>query len=253
MNIHELSVGDLLVRPWWKAFMHTAETFAYGRCDKLTGVSRAVVRDLREAYGIRNPLYVPNGIDSSRFVSVEHQSSDGLPNVLFVGNLRSEKGIFSGIAALRKVTHPFRLTIVGSGALRGRVEKEITQRVPFKVDFMGFVPNREMPRVYGDADILLMPSYSEGLPLVGLEGAAAELPIAGFEATSAADFIDPQNLPFIVTTGDIEQLSGAIDALLADETLRRQVGYRNRIRILEEFTIERMTESFLKLYRSNSD
>lgn len=245
----QLSDKDRVIQPMVGWIQRAAEKEAYRRSDILAAVSRSVADEITEFYGQRGVSIVPNGVDSSRVLRdpVEEREAR-VPIALYVGHLRSQKGVLAAIEALRSVSVPFKLRIVGSGELLAHLN-DLVPHLPFPAELHGLASGDELSRLYQEADVLLMPSYYEGMPIVGLEAAASGLPIAGFEASVAGEFVDPSNLPYIVNTGNTRLLSAALEQLLGDASARRDIGKRNQHRVVTEFSIDRTAQAYLKLYR----
>jgi glycosyltransferase involved in cell wall biosynthesis len=143
--------------------------------DRLNGICRANVDHLRE-YGFpaAKITFIPNGIDTSAWR--ETRPPARIARFLFLGRIDPEKGIFELAEAFARVHghHPeVRLTFAGEGpathALRTRV-RELGLDGP--VTFAGRIPYEELGRLFGEHDCMVLPSYSEGMPLSVLEAAA---------------------------------------------------------------------------------
>lgn len=79
----------------------------------------------------------------------------------------------------------------------------------------GKVPHRELPDLLSLCDVLVFPSYFEGLALVQLEGMAAGLPIIGTEASGASDLITDGKEGYLIPVGDAEALKIAMQRFIA--------------------------------------
>src|SRR3954447_19724559 len=138
--------------------------------DRLNGICQANVDHLRE-YGFPGEkiTLIPNGIDTSAW-----SASAPPPQVrrfLFLGRLDPEKGLFELLDAFARVReeHPeVSLTIAGEGPALA----ELRARAGAGVSFAGRIPYEELGAVFDAHDCMVLPSYSEGMPLSVLEAAA---------------------------------------------------------------------------------
>jgi glycosyltransferase involved in cell wall biosynthesis len=138
--------------------------------DRLNGICQANVDHLRE-YGFpaAKITFIPNGIDTSAW----HASAppERVRRFLFLGRLDPEKGLFELLDAFERVRteHPeVTLTIAGEGPALD----DLRARAGDGVSFAGRVPYEQLGRVFDEHDCMVLPSYSEGMPLSVLEAAA---------------------------------------------------------------------------------
>jgi glycosyltransferase involved in cell wall biosynthesis len=138
--------------------------------DRLNGICQANVDHLRE-YGFPQEriTFIPNGIDTAAWEDTSPPAR--IRRFLFLGRLDPEKGIFELLDAFRQVRsrHPdVRLTIAGEGPADERLRREAGEGI----EFAGRIPYEELGRVFDAHDCMVLPSYSEGMPLSVLEAAA---------------------------------------------------------------------------------
>jgi glycosyltransferase involved in cell wall biosynthesis len=156
--------------------------------DRLNGICQANVDHLRQ-YGFPGEKItaIPNGIDTTAW---ERSSPpERVRRFLFLGRLDPEKGLFELLDAFAQVhgRHPdATLTIAGEGPALD----ELRERAGEAVQFLGRVPYEDLGRVFDEHDCMVLPSYSEGMPLSVLEAAAHRRPM------------------IITDVGDIRQLFG---------------------------------------------
>jgi glycosyltransferase involved in cell wall biosynthesis len=180
-----------------------------------TAADRARLRDL----GVSSPVaVVANGVDTDRFspAGLRHGAVDGEPAVLFVGRLVPGKRPADAIDAFERVleTHPDAgLTIVGDGALRAELERRVASAgLGDAVAFLGHVDYDDMPAVYLAADVLVLPSETEGFPRTILEALASGTPVVA----SALEQLAPLagHGVSLVPVGDVSGFASAIDGLV---------------------------------------
>lgn len=241
------------------------DRFLYSRFRQIVPVSEEVRRalsgwlpDLQEKMRV-----VPNGVDA-RFLSVPAgdvlalRRELGLRNdeqvVLFAGRLIWEKGVDVLMAALPRlvleVDHPVRILIAGDGPVRARLEKESRQFIfPLKVSFLG---NRsDMPRLFALADLLVMPSRWEGLPMVLLEALAARTPVVATPVGGIPEVLSHDHSGWIVPRENPQALAEGIARLLKSEELRRRLS-DSAFQLFEERYSSQVTISrLIQIYQEN--
>jgi glycosyltransferase involved in cell wall biosynthesis len=143
--------------------------------DVLNGLCRANVDHLREhGFPEAKISSIPNGIDTSAWAATEPPAR--VERFLFLGRLDPEKGLFElldAFAALR-ADHPrVRLRVAGEGPARADLERRIVELgIGDAVELPGLVPYDELGALFDSIDCVVLPSYSEGMPLSVLEAAA---------------------------------------------------------------------------------
>jgi glycosyltransferase involved in cell wall biosynthesis len=181
---------------------------------------------------VRNP-YVPRMTG----VPIERPNI-GVGTVLFVGRLLRQKGVFELLEAMPLVAERgarCRLDFVGDGPaaaeLRARVD---ALDLVDTVTFAGYVTGAELVQAYAGADVLALPTYSEGFATVLTEAMDAGLPIVTTPIRGAADLLVEREHVLFVEPRDVAGLAAALVSLLENPSLRRRMGEANR-RLLADF------------------
>jgi glycosyltransferase involved in cell wall biosynthesis len=111
------------------------------------------------------------------------------------------------------------------------------------------VTNRnDIPDLLALADIFVMPSLFEGLPMALLEAMTAGKAIVASATSGIPEAIVDGRDGLLVTPGDVGSLSEALDKLIADPVRRRTLGASAAARALDEFTVQVMAERYETLY-----
>jgi len=143
--------------------------------DFLNGLCQANVDHMIEfGYPRQKITMIPNGIDTSAWQTTEAPTS--VERFLFLGRLDASKGIFELIEAfhgLSQQQEAIRLTFAGDGPDRDRLQRMCSElELEASVDFVGRVAYQDLGALFAAHDALVLPSYSEGMPLSILEAAA---------------------------------------------------------------------------------
>lgn len=190
----------------------------------------------------------PAGVDLSKFylsrkpeLRSQFLKEQGLDKdtliVALVARLELEKGYIEFLDVVKHLKtqgHP----VVGISIGEGRSEEQIKQQaIEQQIDyvkFLGYQSNvNELMMAF---DVLLFPSYREGLPIVTLEAMAAEVPVVAFNIRGCRESIVDQKTGFLVTFGDVKALSDKTETLLLKPELRTAMGKAGRERVAKEFT-----------------
>jgi glycosyltransferase involved in cell wall biosynthesis len=202
---------------------------------------------------------VYGGADAVRFTPDPDGSRGG---VLFVGRLTPHKGVERLVAALPDDAE---LRVVGSpGYDRDPPEREypaLLRRLAVgrRVDFLGAVPDSELPALYRRAEVLAVPSVeltcygreiavSELLGLAALEAMASGTPVVASRLGGLPEVVDDGVTGFLVEPGNVAELRARLAEVLADRALRERLGRNARERVLEAFTWEACAERCLAAY-----
>jgi glycosyltransferase involved in cell wall biosynthesis len=161
-----------------------------------------------------------NGVDAQLFSpDSNHKNNDQVDvgkKLLFVGNLKHDKGVMElleAFAALAGRTH--QLTIVGDGVMRGEMQYFVqSQSLSERVHFAGSLPHARLPALMRDTDLLVLPSYREGVPNVILEAMASGLPVVASDVGGIPEIVELGVSGFLVPAMNAKVLTQAIESAL---------------------------------------
>jgi len=134
--------------------------------------------------------------------------------LLFVGRLSRPKNLFALVdtfTELKKSLKRATLVLVGKGELDKALARHIEEREIPDVRLVGFIPNRELPRVYGCADFFVMSSSYEGQPVVLLEAMACGLPPILSDIPVMRDMVAESGLGLLVDFTHPREAAGRIE------------------------------------------
>jgi glycosyltransferase involved in cell wall biosynthesis len=152
------------------------------------------------------------------------------PVIGFLGSLNGSKGIDVLRDAVLELngSRPVRLAVAGDGPLRSLLEEAAgIPRAP-SISLLGRLPALDVPRFLGAVDILVLPSYDEGLPRAVLEGMSMARPVVASAVGGVPELIQHGVNGLLVPPGDRAALVQALTSLIEDEALRAELGQRAR-------------------------
>jgi len=173
--------------------------------------------------------------------------------ILSVGRLNPRKNLDSLVQAysdLKKTKQiPHSLVIVGQDDYETRQFMTAVKENDYSqhIIFTGFVPDEELPFLYGGADVFVYPSVFEGVGLPVLEAMKCGVPVVTSNTTSLKEIVGDAGQT--VDPLDVGSLSNAIFQLAADENLRNSFVQKGKKRA-NEFTWERTARETLEIYKS---
>lgn len=236
------------------AHLHTVLPFPWQRVqvrmapvDRYLAVSDFVARGLTDL-GV-NPArisIVHNGVSVAADTIPSTTRATGRHSIATVARLVEQKGHLVLLEALKELPD-VSLVIAGDGPLRASLEA-ITREwgLDDRVLFLGEVD--DVPAVLAQAEIFVLTSFNEGLPLAVLEAMAAGLPVVATRVGGTPELVTPGENGVLVDPGDPIGTRSAIRALLDDADLAARYGRRGREIALQRFTIRRMVDAVVGVY-----
>jgi glycosyltransferase involved in cell wall biosynthesis len=229
---------------------------AFGLSGQVVAVSDALARHLRRDLWLRSSRIatIPNGVRCEPAATSSLRAELGLTPadrlVLAVGNLYPVKGhrhLLDALALLRQRHPTLHVAIAGRGdtgdMLRARAQElGLAQRLHL-LGLRGDIPN-----LLAAADIFVLPSLSEGLPLALLEAMFASRPIIASEVGEVGTALAGGDAGILVPPGRAEALAAALDKLLAAPADARALGARAARRAAAEYGISRMAARYVAVY-----
>jgi glycosyltransferase involved in cell wall biosynthesis len=233
-----------------------ADRFILRNYAAIVAVSEDVKQRLLKA-GVRKEKIhiVRNGIDLRPFDNAtpslrEISSPDNAPIVGLIGRLATEKGVDIFLRAAARVLTELPATnfiVVGEGPDREQLELLVDE---LKIRNNVFMLGRrdDMPSVYASLDIMVSASRREGLPMAILEGMASSRPVVATAVGAVPDVVVDGRTGVLVPPENVEALASEIVTLLNNRTQRENLGAAAKRLIEEEFSAERMTTDYLRIY-----
>jgi glycosyltransferase involved in cell wall biosynthesis len=199
-------------------------------------------------------LVVPNCIDSSPYPVIPclRSRSGGALRIAYFGRLAREKGIYEllqGLKVARAEGVGARLMIAGSGPEEAQLRRTVTELgLTSDVSFVGPVFGNEKVKLLAGADVLALPSYSEGLPYALLEAMAAGAPVIVTPVGAIPDVVVEGVHGLFVPPRDAAAIARAIAKLTSDRSLVLRMSAACRRRVAGSYTLERFSTEFGRVY-----
>lgn len=177
------------------------------------------------------------------------------PTVAFVGRLDEEKQIDVLIRALGQVElpEPPHLTVVGGGACRQSLQALAAELgLADRVHFTGLATDEEVRDAYAAADVFCMPSIAELQSIATMEAMSSGKPVIAADAMALPHLVRPDENGWLFRPGDVDELAGMLQRLLADPLLRARFSAAGS-RIIAQHDIHKVLGTFEDIYRAVID
>jgi len=211
---------------------------------------------------------IPSAVDTALFrpepaARVRLTARYGLPETAFIAGAAAQLIPRKNLDRLLHLLHllhlvpdtgllDFRLLVFGQGPERARLGREAARLgIERRVVFCGFEP--DWPELVPGLDLLLHPARREGLGAVVLEAMSAGVAVVAAAAGGIVDAIDDGVDGCLVGADTAEDWRNAVLGLAGDPDRRLELAAAARRKVEARFTIERMTDAYVALYREVSD
>lgn len=191
------------------------------------------------------------GIDTETFRPRPEPGNDAA-QIVCVGRLVPAKAqhlLLQACKTLRERGHKFHLTLIGDGEDRESLKTRALQWcmgncIAFTLGVTPEQVNEHLDR----ADIMVLPSFAEGLPVVLMEAMAKEVPCVSSRIMGIPELIEHEQNGLLTAPSDLEDLVAQIERLLVDPELRARLGRCAREKVVGEFKVEETAERMHALF-----
>lgn len=266
-----LVAGERCVDPW-KSWTDLAIDRTLARRTARIATNSSAVREFYVQHGLPDDKFVviPNAVPPAPPCSTTREqvlAELGLPHdchlVGLVGRLWPQKRVKDAIWAadlLKVVRHDVHLLVIGDGPQRDRLLKFCRQcAICDKVHFLGH--RDDVPRLMPHLEVLWSPSGYEGQSNAILEAMAVGVPVVATDIPGTRDLVVPNETGYLIDPGPRAPMAPTVNKTVAAELARhtnnllnapalaQRLGAAARVRVQQEFSIEKMVERYTALYR----
>jgi glycosyltransferase involved in cell wall biosynthesis len=171
-----------------------------------------------------------------------------------VGRLSPEKGhlvLLDALADLCRRREPVQCKLVGEGPMRAAIERRIeTLELKSCVTLMGALPPESVQPLYREADVVVLSSFSEGVPVVLMEALAEARPVVASSVGGVPELVIHGETGLLVPPGDSESLAEALLRLRREPALAQALALQGRLHVTKEFRVDVSAAKLAKLFRS---
>ena len=267
-----LEIGEIAMNPLRRAFWRIAFPL-YRRLARINiASSRAGWQSLVGRYHFPEATtrLIYNGANLTRFTPLTGEErqhtrqsiaielagrpwSDSMLMVCTIARLSVQKGLFDLVAAASEVTRrvpTVRFVIAGDGDLREPLRARVAElQITEQVLFAGARPLGELARWLGAADLFVLSSHHEGMPLSLIEAMAAGCPVVATSVGGITDVVDADTIGRLVPPKDPGALAGAIIEVLTNADQRRAMATAARSRAVTAFDVRTCYQKTAAIYQ----
>jgi len=196
----------------------------------------------------KNNIYVlPNCVDIKNSKEIEKKDF----NILFLGRLHQDKGLFEIIHALSELQDvKFKFNLCGSGPLEHVILNKCHSLIKDKFSYKGVVWGDKKIDIINNSSVFLLPSYYEGLPISLLETMSmGVVPIVTDVGSIREVVVNGQN-GFIIDKKSPKQIAEKIRLLYNNKELLQEMSNNARNKIIHNYNIENYFQKLNEIYES---
>jgi glycosyltransferase involved in cell wall biosynthesis len=254
VTTEHLVVHDPFVTPYkglaqklFHKIVYQHERMAFNNAQAITAVSQYSASKVDECFGA-NALAIQNGIDTNQFyikppIKDLNAKGKGKIKLLFVGNFSQRKGADLLPKIMQKLGSNFVLFTT-----TGLQDTNVAETD--NIISIGKLTQSELLEYYNYCDIFLFPTRLEGLSLTTLEAMACGMPVVTTDCFSMPELVVDGKGGFLCELDNVEMFVQKVNFLADNQNLIESMGLFNRQHIEAEFSLQKMTDSYVSLYQS---
>lgn len=194
------------------------------------------------------------GVNPKNYSKLSQNSGKEL---LFIGRLTAVKGVPILIEAFTRVLdeHPnANLTLIGDGPERPSIEALISKRTLHKnISLTGYLNQKEVAQKLSQSNILVLPSFAEGVPVVLMEAMACGLPVITTRIAGIPELVEDGKSGILLPPGDTDSLTKQIIKLLKDPALCKKMGAAGCAKINTDYNTIHEARWLLDIMKDNTN
>ncbi|MDE6270755.1 MAG: glycosyltransferase family 4 protein [Muribaculaceae bacterium] len=224
------------------------------KCDKAVFLTDNWKKYVDKTYGIDNALVLNNIVDTPavRREAVNRERSVPL-RFVYLGYFLKEKGIFDLLEVMARNAGYFRgrATLVLGGRINeDKVKQFVSERgIGDIVDYRGWIDGDDKDALMQESDVVMLPSYFEGLPMSLLEAMTYGLPVIATNVGGIPEIVDDGANGLLVEPGDLDAIAGAMRHYIEHPEDVAAHGARGRERA-KAFAPDTITARLMQILRS---
>jgi glycosyltransferase involved in cell wall biosynthesis len=196
-------------------------------------------------------LYNPITLPEITFTNKKHHGI----NVLFLGRLSKRKGTYDLLYCIENQLNFFaeknvEFFLCGDGDIENVRSYARKYKLNHVVRVPGWVSGKDKLSYLSKADIYVLPSYNEQMPMSILEAMGFGLPVISTFVGGIPEMVDPGENGILIAAGDKKALSAALKELIGDSEKRERMGNKSLSIVREKFDAKVIIEQLIKIYDS---
>ena len=193
--------------------LNLLERINYGLADRIIAESKTVIRQV-ELERYEHKVWLSGCFFDVGLFEPKHDFSNRRNLIGFIGRLSEDKGIMNFIRAIPLILNrraDTEFLIGGDGQLRDKIEHELnTDKISKKVTLTAWIPRDQLVHYYNDVKVLVVPSYTESIPIVALEAMACGTPVLATPVGGVPDVIRDEENGFILKDNSPQRIADGV-------------------------------------------
>ncbi len=189
---------------------------------------------------------IPNYVDTATFRPMEKEK---VYDLVYVGRIAKEKNLQALLQAVDRAG--VTIAMIGDGDVRESLQTEF-QHMGKRVQWLGRIPNTQLPQYINRARIYILSSFYEGHPKALIEAMACGVPVIGTNIYGIQQVVQHEHNGYLSKT-DTESLQHAIETLLDNPPLMQLLGENARRFVVEQYALDKIAQKEFDLLRQLSD
>lgn len=190
------------------------------------------------------------GVEPERYVAGPRPAR---PTLLFVGRLAAVKGVlvlFDALKAIIKQHPDVLLRLIGDGPERSSLEaRAVELGIQDHVEFCGYKSQADVAEALSAADVFVLPSFAEGVPVVLMEAMASQVPVVTSRIAGVPELVEDGQSGLLVPPGATGPLADALNKLLGDPKLREEMGRIGQAKVATDYVSVKEAEKLMHLFQ----
>jgi glycosyltransferase involved in cell wall biosynthesis len=235
-------------------FFSLIKRFTIRHSDAYTVVSRDLLsKAMALGATCKRTSVISMGVDARELFTPDLNVPRATRQILFVGRLDVQKGIELLIRAMPSILDAYSdctLRIVGVGPrLEALNEQVMALGMSRCIEFVGAVPNSQLPNYYRSATLVVFPSIeAEGLGLVCAEALACECPVVASNLPAVLEVVQHEVSGLVFQQNDCEDLVSKVLLMLSDPIWRKSMGTAGRKHVLAQYDWHQIEADFERIF-----
>lgn len=220
------------------------------KCDCIVCLSESWKKWFDDLCECKYIVIIKNIIPNPKIYSSQIKFDIDFVKILFLGELGKRKGIYDllyAVASIDKIK--IKLLYGGNGDVEKVAQLARELKITDKVEYLGWVSGERKVQVLNEADIFVLPSYNEGLPISILEAMSYRLPIISTFVGGIPEIVHNKVNGFIINPGDNKGLRESLEILAQNEQMRLKMGIESE-KLVKSHLPEFVENQLKNLYSS---
>lgn len=238
-----------------KLYDYTFGKIVLNFCDKLVANSQASADFCRKLAPNKPCEVIYRGVEIERVenavpnLELKNKYKDEFI-ITFIGRLISGKGVSDLISAVKDINSDFVLFIIGDGPERKNLEVLAKKlNLENKVVFFGYQKFEDAIAIIKISDLVVNPSYTEGLPTSVIEAALCRKAIIATNVGGTSEILTNEKSGFLIKPKQIDILREKIEKLINDEELRENLGREAYNEVIKKFDWEKSIDKYVQVFK----